>query len=172
MKKEVIVAVILGLTLGLIVSYGVYRARKSLQQPTTETEATPQPSASAGTHTSLVMLSPEDESIQSAKEVKVTGTTVPNALIVIFINQNEHITNADASGNFSIQTELQPNSNVITTRSIDDDGNVAEDQRTVIMSSVSLDEAPTASYSATATPSATPKPPVRRKASPSPSSAP
>ncbi len=176
MRKEVIVAILLGLSLGLIVSYGVYRARKSLQTSDTSSQQTDNgasPNPSASPHTSLVLVSPDDESIQTTKDVKVTGTTLPNALVVIFVNDKENITNADSSGNFSIETELQPNANVITVRSIDEDGNTAEEKRTVIFTNVSLDEVPTASSSAlSATPSASLVKSVKSRQSNTPSPSP
>jgi hypothetical protein len=161
MKKEVVFAIFIGLSLGLVVTYGVYRARTSflngrLGSGSTQTNASPAPSA----HNSLTLLSPEDESVQSDKGTQITGTTDPDALVVIFINTQSQVTTADKSGNFSIQADLTPGANVITVRTIDEDGNTAEEQRTVIMTSVSFEETatPSASLSASASAKITTKP--------------
>ena len=171
MKKEIVVAILLGLTLGLIVSVGVYRARKSLQSQTTNQ---PIPSSSPTPDTTgkgpLVIISPEDESIQSTKELKITGTTKPEALIVIMVNDTPFVTTADKSGNFSIQTELKTMANIIVVRAIDEDGNTTEEKRSVIYTTTALDEAPNATFSAVPTP--TPKPKTTIKVTPKPSATP
>jgi hypothetical protein len=162
MKKEVFVAIFLGLALGLIVSYGIYTARKSLKDTQNQITVTPEPTPSSGVHNSLTLISPEDESIQAVKEVKITGTTDPESLVIIFVNDKENISSADSSGNFSLQTDLNQGANTIVVRTIDEDGNVAEEERTVIFTTVSLDES-------VASPSATPAPTKKPTATPSPS---
>jgi hypothetical protein len=155
MKKEVLIAILIGLGLGLIVTYGIYRAKTSLnssQQAATTSESSPDPSDSV--HNSLTLLSPEDETIQATSEVKITGATDPNALVIIFLNDLQQVIRADKSGNFSVLTNLQQGSNVIIVRTLDEDGNSAEQQRTVIFSTASLEETATASSSAQATASA------------------
>lgn len=165
MKKEVILAVLLGLSLGLIVTYGIYRARRAfIHSPLVSVSPTPT-TPDASVYNSLTLASPEDETIQSTKEIKITGTTKARSIIVALVNTKEHITTADDSGNFSISADLDLGSNVITVRAIDEDGNVAEQQRTVIFFTGSLDEAPTASSSGTtATSSAKPKTTTTRTA--------
>jgi len=181
MKKEVVVAILIGLTLGLVVTYGVYRARTSLLNlPATQTTGeTPSPTPSSSPHNTLTLLSPSDESVQNTKDVKVTGTTDPDATVVIFVNDKVQVTTADKSGNFSLQTQLNSvngGSNVITVRTIDENGNTAEEQRTVIFDTVPLEDLTgSASGSATLaspTPAPTPLNPFKRfgpRVSPSPS---
>lgn len=159
MKKEVLVAILLGLGVGLIVTFGIYTARKTITTPLL-LSGTPVPSAAGGSmRNSLVLLSPEDESIQAVKEVKVSGTTDPNAQVVIMINgATPIISSADNSGNFSIDTVLENGGNTILVKTLDDEGNLAEETRTVIFTTASLDEAPAASASPSPTTKAKPKP--------------
>lgn len=155
MKKEVFIAIFIGLGLGLIVTYGIYRAKTSFnsgQQAASTTEPSPTPSDAV--HNSLSLLSPEDESVQATNEVKVTGTTDPDALVIIFLNDLPKVIRADKSGNFSVQMTLQQGGNVITVRTLDEQGNSVEQQRTVIFTTASLEDTPTASSSAQATASA------------------
>jgi hypothetical protein len=164
MKKEVIIAVLIGLSLGLIVTYGIYTARRTfMTNNSTKSLPSPTPpSTPSPNNSSLSVISPEDETLQFSKEVKVTGTTRSGSLIVIFVNEKNVVTRADQSGNFSIQTTLDEGSNVITTRAIDEDGKSVEDQRVVIFSTTSLDD-PVASSSAKVSPSPSPKPKVTPK---------
>ncbi len=175
MKKEVFFAIFLGLGLGLIVTYGIYTARSAFlkhpDQITASPTATP---AASPADSSLSLFSPDDESIQFDPAIKVTGTTFLNAHVIIFVNNTSTITSADATGNFSVEQTLTEGANVITVRALDDNGNQAEQRRTVIYTTTSLD-APTATQSAT--PSASPKtspsptPKTLPKVSPSPSPA-
>lgn len=156
MKKEVVIAILIGLGLGLIVTYGIYRAKTSLssgqQAASTTNDTSPSPSGSV--HNSLTLLSPDDESVQATADVTVTGTTDPNALVVLFMNDQPQVFRADKSGNFSVQKTLQQGSNIITVRTLDEDGNSAEEQRTVIFTTASLEDSPVASAAAQATASA------------------
>jgi len=155
MKKEVLIAIVIGLSFGLLVSYGVYHARKSLQTAVTtdlETPSTPTPSASP--LSSLILRSPEDETVQATKDITITGTTTPNSVVVAFVNDAQQVSTADKSGNFSFQSQLNADSNVIVVHAIDQNGKVSQETRTVIYSTLSLDKSSTASSSASATSSA------------------
>ncbi len=139
MKKELLLAIVIGLTFGLIITYGIYRARMSFTQPPRGSQTSPTPTASPETENSanLRIVSPMDESIQSDKAVTVAGTTIPGSHVVIFINETENITSADASGNFSIQGTLEAGSNIISIQALDENGNLTVQERTVILVSAS-----------------------------------
>lgn len=149
MKKEIIFAIFLGLSLGLIITYGVYRARTTLQKPvTTAPTATPTATPLASAQSSLSITSPDDEIIIDQNQIAVAGTTNPNSFVVIIYNNQEKITTSDDSGNFSIQLNLETGSNVIQIHALDEDGNSTVEERTIIYSTVSLiDEADSASNS-------------------------
>ena|SRR5260221_724466 len=154
MKKEVIFAILIGLILGLIVTYGIYRARTtfiSVTGPHNQLNASATPEPSGSVHNSLTLVSPDDESVQSSRDVKITGVTDPNAIVIIFVNDRQRVTNADNSGNFSVSDKLDKDGNTIIVRTIDENGNVAEEKRTVIISTTPFDQVPTASFSATTT---------------------
>lgn len=142
MRKEFLLAIFIGLGFGLIITYGVYQARLSLNnpepKPSVSSEVTPTPaSENMG---KLAIFSPEDEIIQKDSSLSVTGSTLPNNYVVVFINNEEMITTADESGNFSVEVELEEGSNIIAIHTVDEDGNVTKERRTVIVSSESLVE--------------------------------
>lgn len=141
MRKEIIFAVLLGLILGLVITYGVYRARTSLQDgtnPAASPEATVSPDIAA--QSNLVLSSPQDESVQETEEVTIAGTTDPDAFVVIVLNDNETITQADDSGNFSVEETLEEGANVILVFSVNEDGQTVTQERTVIYTTDSLEE--------------------------------
>lgn len=143
MKKEIIFAIFLGLSLGLIITYGVYRAKTTLQQPVSNNEEIkPDATPIASAESTLSITSPEDEIITDNQQLTITGTTTPNSFVVIFVNDNDTITTSDGTGNFSIEAELETGSNIILIHSLDEDGDSTIQERTVIYSTIKLIEEP------------------------------
>jgi hypothetical protein len=175
MKKEIILAIIIGLTLGLVLTYGFYTARRSLSgRGRPQLSATPQPTPGVDSEL-LTILSPQDESVQSKKEVTVTGNTFAKGFVVVFINAKEFITTADDTGNFSVIGELAPGGNTIHVTALDENGQSVSVERTVVFLTSDLltstgqatpsakvapspSPSPKASLKATAVPKVTPKP--------------
>lgn len=156
MKKEMLLTVLVGLIIGLIITFGMYRARLA-QIPEESTlltaTATPTTDVEGNQSGTLVLHSPEDEIIVDGETLTIAGTTQPNIYIAIFVNDLESITTADASGNFSVQKELENGSNVIVVQAIAADGTVTKVERTVIYSTVDIELAtPEATSSASPTP--------------------
>jgi len=142
MKKEVLIAVLIGFGLGLAIMYGLYRVRVAMTdkpQPIEEiVKATPSPTSEA--ETVIALHSPQDGIIQTEKTTTVAGTTLPNAYVVIFVNDQDNITLADESGNFSFVAHLESGSNVIATHVVDNDGNTYTKERVVIVSNIYSEE--------------------------------
>lgn len=153
MKKELLLAVLIGLAVGLVIVFGVYRTKIFLtpKNQTTYLEASPSPEASADVLSNLVVHSPLDESIQESPAVTIAGSTNNNEFVVILVNDQDFITTADDSGNFSISAELEAGSNIIQVKSINEDGKVTTKELTVIYTTK-----PLLTSENTATASATP----------------
>lgn len=134
MKKELLLAVLIGLAVGLVIVFGVYRTRILLtpKNQTTNFEASPSPDASADILSNLLIHSPIDESIQEDEAVTIAGTTNSNEFVVILVNDQDYVTTADSSGNFSISSTLEAGSNIIQVKSINEDGKVTTKELTVI----------------------------------------
>lgn len=178
MKKELFFAVIIGLLVGLVITYGIYRARTGVPKQTVNTKTTATDATGSATTDSgnLILSSPEDESVQTSASVTIAGTTLADSFVVIFVNNKENITTADQSGNFSIATQLDSGSNIIRVHSLQEDGTIFQTERTVIFltdafvsaqeSTASAKTSPTPSTKPTATPKATPKATASPKPSP------
>lgn len=142
MKKEILFAIFIGLFLGLIITYGAYRARKSEQEMAAQTTNSIVSSPGIETENQankfLTLFSPEDESLQNTDNIKITGNTEANSFVVIFIGDDENITTADDSGNFSIEGKLEKGANVITVHALDEDGKVSIEERIVIYTTVDI----------------------------------
>lgn len=152
MKKEMIISILVGLIFGLIITYGVYRAKTSLSQPPSPEPLFTSPSPSPGLNPGmLVLVSPEDETVQDTDQVAVTGTAPANSHIIVFINDVEYITTADETNHFSITGTLEAGSNVIAVHAINEQGEIAIEERVVIMSTADLSGTSAASESAKTT---------------------
>jgi hypothetical protein len=132
MKKETIIAILIGLSLGLFITYGIYQARTGISRRSNDPQlTTPAPTENfAG---ELVLNSPLDESVQAEDVVSVSGTTIPNSFVVVFVGNEETITNSDDSGNFSVEVALEEGANIITVFVIDEDGRTLSVEKTVIV---------------------------------------
>jgi len=152
MTKEMILAILIGLAVGLLLTYGFYRARVLVAGPINNqvtTTATPLPSPT--TSGTLILISPEDELVLTERKVTVAGTTLPNAQVVVFINNEDSLTTSDNSGNFSTERELAFGSNILTVHSVDQNGTATSLERTVIVAD------PEALTTEAATPAAQPR---------------
>ena len=139
MKKELSLAVLIGLILGLIITYGVYRARRAEQETavqTTESIAGQVEGEPLASNQVITLSSPADESVQAFPEIKIAGTTKPNIFVIIFIGEDEFITTADNTGNFAIEGKLTAGGNVISVQTLDEEGQVNKIERVVIYTEV------------------------------------
>ena len=74
------------------------------------------------------------------RDITITGTSIPDGFVVIFVNDNENIVLADADGEFSVEVALESGSNIISAYTVGDDGETHSHQITVIFSNKSLEE--------------------------------
>lgn len=147
MKKEIVIAILIGLSLGLFITYGVYQAKtgidKKADQDQKNLALTPAPDQEfAG---ELILNSPANEIIQAETTTSVSGTTLPNSFVVVFVGNVEKITTADESGNFSVEVELESGANIITVVVLDENGRSISLNKTVIVSDEPLIEEATQS---------------------------
>lgn len=137
MQKEVLLAILIGLVMGLFITFGVYQARQSNDQEAAidvqELEQELGPTSSIEKTGKLAVYNPEDESVVDDSTIKVTGKTEVKDYVVIYVNDKPYITQADETGNFSQEVELDQLSNIITVHSLNEDGEKYELTKTVIV---------------------------------------
>jgi len=134
MKKEVALAVSLGFVLGLIITFGVWTANKSLKDlarekasptptPAQTSDLTPAPVPANGF--SLSISSPEDESISAVSSIVLTGVTSPKAVVAVMTETGQQIVVADTDGEFTAKITLEGGYNNISVTAHDTAGNSA-----------------------------------------------
>jgi len=139
-RKEVLIAIIIGFGLGLVITFGIWTANRALetsapqkQAPLVE-ETTPTPVPGL----SLILTSPEDNSISSEEKIEVSGLTTPGATVVILYQEGEKILEADQEGSFSTEITLVGGANEIKISAFDQEGNQAEKTLTVVYSTAEI----------------------------------
>lgn len=148
MRKEIIVAIIIGLFLGLVVAYGIRSAQESLKSrqqlaSQTSTYTTTNPSSNS-TH-SLFITSPEPNSVADQGFTTIIGTTSPQSLVSVISNSDQAAVIADDSGNFTTTLQLDGGVNTIEVKSYNNQGESASTSFMVVYSTADL----TATSSAT-----------------------
>jgi|GEM_PF-1280796 hypothetical protein len=125
MKKEVIIAVISGLVLGLIITLGIYTANKSLSKLKTQkkidaqTENLPSPTL-AQTNKILSVTSAEPFDLINQSDLTLSGVAWPQAIVALMTETNNLLTQADSEGIFSFQFDLINGFNEITIIATDE----------------------------------------------------
>lgn len=142
MRKEVLIAIIIGFALGLVITFGIWTANKALKETAPKKEApeefveeqipTPTPTQL------LVITSPEDNSISNKEKIEVSGKTFPQAVVVVLYEEGEKIIETDEEGNFNTEIALVGGANEITVTAYDKDGNEVSKSLTVVYSTAEL----------------------------------
>ncbi len=142
MKKEVILAISIGFALGLIITFGIWTANqsfKNLPQPSPKASVAPSPTPTNQQPTNQLTIStPDDESLVSTGTVTLSGTTTPNATLLIVSENGEQTANANASGAFSLDVDLITGFNTITVYSYSTDGKEASKSLTITYSTAKI----------------------------------
>lgn len=130
MKKEVILAIGIGFALGLVITFGIWSANKSLKglpgrpTPTPQTvEATPTTTTDDSAAVSLAFTSPADEALVATPKVTVSGKTIAGATVVVIDEDNQQIMAADDKGEFSAHVSLIAGYNTLRVTVYDKSGN-------------------------------------------------
>jgi hypothetical protein len=127
MKKEVILAITIGFVLGLVITFGIWIANRSLKQ-TSAAVVTPTPIPTTATTSAVVspqpvsglnISSPDDESITAVDKITVTGKTTANSAVAILYEDGQTFVTSDAEGKFNVEVPLVGGYNEITATSED-----------------------------------------------------
>lgn len=143
MRKEVLLAILIGAGLGLLITFAVYQSRRSVseaQKDQVQEVLNNHGDNEEVDNSQLAITSPEDNLIVDSQRLIVSGNTQINNFVVIFVNNEEVITNADESGNFSKEVRLNQGANVLVIYAINQDGLVCQNTRTVIVDADFLNE--------------------------------
>lgn len=145
MRKEVLVAIIIGFGLGLVITFGIWTANKALKDASTDSMETPAPleeeieTALIPTPTlELLITSPENNTISEKETIEVVGQTAVKAIISIIYPDGEKLLEADEDGNFSTEISLVGGDNQIKISAFNNKGDEASKVLTIVYSTAKI----------------------------------
>lgn len=142
MRKEVILAIIIGIILGTIVLYGLKIANQTVENQ--KTELTPTPTTVVLTPTvtptnSLTIDTPTDHSVSFTPTITLTGHTKPLTAVALSVETTDDIIQSDEQGNFTTEITLIGGENIITATIANQDGSVVTKKISVIYTSSAIE---------------------------------
>ena len=142
MRKEVILAIVGGVVLGLLVIGGLWWTNKATTEESLNITPTPvleqPPTLIPVSSLSLEIISPEDEIIIEEEKITLEGKTAPESVVVVIYPEGENIVEADEEGNFETEITLVGGANEIKVTAYDEEGNQAEKSLTLVYSTAKI----------------------------------
>lgn len=144
MKKEILIAIIIGFILGLVITFGIWTANKSLQESSQTQTTGNNESQPIVTETveegqiSLVISSPENNALVNQEKIEIVGQTVAQATVIILYEEGEEVFQADEKGEFSQEITLVGGANEIKITVFDEEGNEANKALNLVYSSAEI----------------------------------
>ncbi|OGD83556.1 hypothetical protein A2572_00415 [Candidatus Collierbacteria bacterium RIFOXYD1_FULL_40_9] len=133
MRKEVSIAIIIGVILGGIILYGIKIANDStknlkVESPTPTSTLTPVPITNTDKKNPAITLSSHiSGQVLFEKEITLVGKTTPNSSLAIIWEDDEVITKTDVSGNFSQKITLISGENNIQVDLVNQDNSLTSE---------------------------------------------
>lgn len=136
MRKEVILAVIIGVLLGGVILYGINLANNSSSTDNEEDELNGNsqisPSPTSGLENQINFISPLNNSVVTDAQITLKGTAKPNSNVAIITENDDILTVVNATGNFSSTINLTNGENIITVTTVDENQATSSSSITVI----------------------------------------
>lgn len=120
MRKEVILAIIIGLLLGSVLVYGLHRANQAITPPDQQTSLSPSPTPTPAPL--LTINSPFDGQIFTTNTATISGRTQPGNALIILTEEDELTPSLDQAGKFSQSIDLITGGNLIQVTAISPSG--------------------------------------------------
>lgn len=120
MRKEQIIAIILGSFLGVAVAFGIWRFARQKTEPTPATSSNEQALEQREVFSELAIVSPPDNSVLSISPVQISGFAPPNSLVAVY-TRSVYLAKTNEAGEFSVEAELADGINHVVVWSIEKD---------------------------------------------------
>lgn len=118
MRKELIVASIIGIGFGLVIAFGVYRINSSLKPNENKTLSTPNPKTVISEF-KITLDKPQNNDVLTEDAIAVTGITKPLTWISVSGEDEDYAVQSDDKGLFSQDVNLIPGVNQIKLTAFD-----------------------------------------------------
>jgi len=126
MRKEVILALVIGIIIGAVVLFGIRLANSSATprrpEPTTplvSPTTAPQPA------NPLTITTPTNHAVVFSADLPIKGASLPDSTIIVVSEEDEKIIDADKSGHFETEIKLTGGENNILINAFSSDTLIA-----------------------------------------------
>lgn len=134
MKKEVLVAIIVGGLVGIAIAFGIWKANSALSEQKGKPQETTETSIPSPQSLILSITSFENDSVVASPRANLVGITKSAALLAVVGEDDETVAYADESGNFEADIELVAGLNDIKISAFEEDGTSIEKILTLVYS--------------------------------------
>lgn len=146
MRKEAVFAIIAGLTLGLIIAFGVWRINLAYKKtlPTG-----PKPTPTPATQTGLTIAKPNSDDVLTTDSVTLSGLASPGSWVVVSSNESDYLFKTAPDGTFSGEVDLTGGINLFVVTAVSQVAPPASQTLRLIFSSQLATPEPTSSPTST-----------------------
>lgn len=109
MRKEFIIAIIFGISIGVIVAFGIWRANTALKSDDfilLSEDDQIQNEAVSENGAQLTIIRPEENDVITSSPVTVSGITKPTTVLIISAENKDYIVKTDEDGSFEQDVDL------------------------------------------------------------------
>lgn len=143
MRKEVVIAIIVGFTLGLVITFGIYTANKALKkqtQPTASLAPSTQSTSPLASPTfTLEITEPENNLVVNKNKITVSGKTAAQTVVAIIAEDFDDLVLSDNDGVFSLAVPLTTGSNEIKITAINKNGTQEEKILSIVYTTAKIE---------------------------------
>lgn len=142
-KKEVTVAVVIGLIIALVVTGGVLRARTALSKIKISPKDSQNSPVESGkkdqkSNELFVEITTPDNTVVAEPKITLTGKTLPGTYIAILAEKGEYLIVPSDTGTFSQEISLVKGANTITVTIYQNDGKKVDKTLSVVYTTAEL----------------------------------
>ncbi len=143
-RKEITLAIIIGLVIALIIAGGIYRAKTALQNfnPSDLTDKFQSKKDNNPGEKSqdqlFIELNSPDNTVATEASFKVSGKTLPSTYIAITTEQNDYLIVPNELGSFSQEVTLIKGANILTVTVFKSNGEKVEKSLSVVYTTAQL----------------------------------
>jgi len=141
MKKEVILAIVIGFGVGLLITFGIYTARTALEEKSTTNQQSPTPqdlTSDSTPSSSLNISTPKHEDLVDTETISIEGQAPPESIITIILSTGQQVITSDKNGIFKTTVELNGGANEINITAFTKEGEKSETSLTIVYTTAQI----------------------------------
>lgn len=143
-RKEITLAIIIGLVIALIIAGGIYRAKTAIQNfdpqsiiPQKKSDVSNIPDQNNEKKLFLELITP-DNTVTDKDTFTISGKTLPKTYLAITTESNDYLIVPNDVGNFSQEVKLIKGANLLTVTVFTQDGDKVEESLSVVYTTAAL----------------------------------